>query len=288
LSFAWPKQMPFNLEEYETLEGSNMVWIWKGILPISGSILLYGNPKVGKSKLVLSLAEAISDTEIGQYLGLAIENHGPILYVQLDTPRSLWQSGYCSFIKSPTARKNIYISDREMPSLPSQFDIREPEHQRWLRGEVEAAQPIAVIVDTLRRMHRGNENESDVMSNVLNGFIEATQPAALIFLTHKKKAQMGDIGQGTSRGSSALSGAVDALVNMTKKALYIEARSDVEEEIPIIQGLDGTFTVGLDLGRRSHSFRAWWTAAPRRAQSPVRSWQSTGWGRGWRRSIRGS
>lgn len=242
--------MAFNLVDYESLEGDKTVWVWHGILPISGSILLYGSPKVGKSKMVLSLAEAITDTKIGQYLGQPIDSHGRVLYIQLDTPRNLWQSGYCAYIKSEMARMNIFIADRQMSSLPTQFDIRDKIGFEWLLREVRQVAPLVVIIDTLRRMHRGNENESDVMSEVLNRFIEATKPAALVFLTHKKKVQVGEVGPGTSRGSSALSGAVDALLNMTKKTLYIEARSDVEEEIGIMQQDDGTWQLAGDLEER--------------------------------------
>ena len=230
-----------NIDDYLTLPKPDTVWIWHGIIPSGGSTLIYGDPKVGKSKLILSLCEAVADSDINNYLGLDVDSHGRVLYVQLDTPRSLWVSGYISAVYSKPARSNIYMLDKEMPEVPKLFDIRIPDCRDWLRREVDSVSPILTVVDTVRRMHKGNENESDTMSNVLDAFYTACFPSALLLISHKKKHQAGEVGDGVARGSSALMGAVDALVNMRKDKLLIEARSDVAEEIPIIQQSDGTF-----------------------------------------------
>lgn len=230
-----------NINDYLTLPRPTTVWIWSGIIPSSGSTLVFGDPKVGKSKLILSLCEAIADPEIDEYLGLPINTHGNVLYVQLDTPRSLWVSGYISAIHSEKARQSIYMLDREMPEVPKLFDIRIPECRDWLRREVDMVSPIMTVIDTVRRMHKGKENDSDVMEHVVDCFYQACFPSARLLVSHKKKQQQGDVGDGSARGSSALTGAVDGLVNMRKDRLLIEARSDVAEEIPIVQQVDGTF-----------------------------------------------
>lgn len=198
------------------------------------------------SWMALGIAEAVADKGIEDYLGLPIDTHGNVLYVQLDTPRSLWSTGYLRSIKSTLARKGVYIIDREMEDLPKQFDIRMPNCTEWLRTESNKVQPVLVIIDTIRRMHRGNENESDTMAVVHDSFIAATTPAALLYLAHKKKAQQGETGDGSVRGSSAFTGAVDALINMSKSKLVIEARSDVEEEIAIYQLDNGGWSRNSD------------------------------------------
>lgn len=233
--------MPVSIREYLTLPSPDTVWVWDGIIPTSGSMLIYGDPKVGKSKLILSLASAIADPEVDNYLGLDIKEHGKVLYVQLDTPRNLWRKGYLNIIKSNAALDGIFIIDREMKELPIPFDIRLPNCYEWLRREVDTVQPVNVIIDTIRRMHKGKENDSDVMAEVHDVFVYATQPSSLTYISHKRKAQQGDVGDGSPRGSTALSGAVDALVNMNKDKLLIEARSDVAEEIAIYQQGDGTW-----------------------------------------------
>ena len=231
----------FNLDEYMALQSDNTTWIWRGVLPYSGSALLFGDAKTGKSKLALSLAEAIADESRIEYLGLDVCEHGKVLYIQLDTPRALWKENYISIIKPGPARQGIYTVDREVATIPTHFDIRrQPEHD-WVRRKVDAIKPILVVIDTVIKLHKGNENESDTISQVIDSFISATLPSALLYLTHKKKQQAGEAGNGTVRGSSAFAGAVDALINMSKTKLHIEARSDVQDEIAIVQLADGTF-----------------------------------------------
>src|SRR5262249_22557775 len=154
-----------SIKEYIKLDDDTAIWVWKGIIPTSGSTLFYGNPKVGKSIFSLGLCEGIADPTIGSYMGLPIQTHGKVLIVQLDTPRSLWKSGYLELIKSDVAKENIFIIDREMDDVPKNFDIRIPECHQWLRREVDMINPVLVVIDTIRRMHRGNENESDTIAN---------------------------------------------------------------------------------------------------------------------------
>lgn len=233
-----------SINDYGQIVGvDDTVWVWKGIIPVGGSTLFYGSPKVGKSFLSLGLCEAIADPTIPSYLNLPIQQHGRVLYVQLDTPRSLWWTGYLTLVQSAKARQGVFTIDREMADLPKGFDIKNVACAEWLRSEVDKVQPVLVIVDTLRRMFVGDENDSSIMTHVHDMFIQATQPAALLYVAHRKKPQQGDTGHGSARGSSALIGAVDALVNMAKTALYIEARSDAPEEIPIVQADNGSWSI---------------------------------------------
>lgn len=232
--------MALSIKEYRVLPKDDTIWVWKGLIPKGGSTLLFGNPKVGKSLLTLPLVEAITDPSIDSYLGLPIMEHGKVLYVQLDTPRGLWLQ-YLDVVKSETAAEGVYMIDREMPQFPKQFDIRTKVHRDWLRREVEAIEPILVVYDTIRRTHKGDENDPTVMAQLVDALYEISHPAAQLFIHHKKKQQSGEEGDGVARGSSTLMGAVDALINMSKTKLTIEARSDVDEVIPIFQNDDGTW-----------------------------------------------
>ena len=232
----------YSINEYMDLPAPDTVWGWEGILPSSGSMLLFAEPKLGKSKLALSLAEAIADGSIAHYLGLPIKCHGKVLYIQLDTPRNVWKDKYIRCIKSKAAWENIYMLDREMPDMPLSFDIRTPAGFKWIRDEVDKIEPAVVIMDVVRKMHGADENDATEMNQAYNTFVDATKPAAMIMIAHKKKMQHGELGDGSVRGSTALTGSVDALVGMTKKALKIQARSDAPDEIAIYQQDDGTWT----------------------------------------------
>ncbi len=222
------------------LQQEQEVWLWDRILPKSGAALLFAAQKIGKSFLAIGLAEAIADPAVHEYLGQPIGIHGPVLYIQLDTPRGLWIKNYLKNIKSQVARDNIYILDREMEDAPMPFDIRAKEAQMWIRQEIERIQPVVVMIDTFRRMHRCDENDNTEMAIIYDVFVNLTSPAAMVILTHQaKNIQEGQ--DAKARGASSVAGAVDCLIHMTKKRLKFEARSDIDEELKIFQQDDGTF-----------------------------------------------
>lgn len=231
----------YSVTEYLKLEQKNQVWLWDGIVPVSGAALLFAAQKIGKSFLALSLAEAVADEDIAHYLGQSIGQHGPVLYIQLDTPRGLWIKNYLKNIKSDKARNNIYILDREMDDVPMPFDIRMRECQLWIKSEIDRIKPVLVIIDTFRRMHRCKENDNDEMAIIYDVFVNLTAPAAMLILTHQAK-NIQEGAEAKARGASSVAGAVDCLIHMTKKRLKFEARSDIDEELKIFQTDDGTFT----------------------------------------------
>lgn len=231
----------YSVTEYLKLEQKAEVWLWDGIVPVSGAALLFAAQKIGKSFLALSLAEAVADEDIAHYLGQSIGLHGPVLYIQLDTPRGLWIKNYLKNLKSEKARNSIYIMDREMDDVPMPFDIRTRECQLWVKSEIDRIKPVLVIIDTMRRMHRCKENDNDEMAIIYDVFVNLTTPAAMLILTHQaKNIQEGQ--EAKARGASSVAGAVDCLIHMTKKRLKFEARSDIDEELKIFQTDDGTFT----------------------------------------------
>lgn len=229
----------YPVKEYRQLPKPDKTWVWRGILPVGGSALLFGDPKLGKSFLALGLCEAVADLTTESYLGLGVDTHGPALYIQMDTPRALWMENYLSTIKSPRAEENLWVLDKECDDRPNPFDVRTKEAQLYIQKEVDRIQPAVSILDTMRRMHGADENDPTTASHIYEVLYEITAPFSRILITHKKKQQHGDNSLGTARGSTAFAGAVDAILNMTKDALHIEARSDVVDEIPIFQGTDG-------------------------------------------------
>lgn len=231
----------YPIEEYVNLLPPQEVWVWDGILPVSGAALLFAKQKIGKSFLALGLAEAVADPQIHSFMGQAIGLHGPVLYIQLDTPRGLWIKNYIKNVVTPAARQNIYILDREMDDIPMPFDIRNRACQLWIREQVDKIKPVLVIFDTFRRVHRCDENDNTQMAIIYDVLVNLSKPAAMLLLTHQKKLQQ-EGEEASARGASSVAGAVDCLIHMTKKRLKFEARSDIEEELKIFQQDDGTFT----------------------------------------------
>lgn len=237
--------MSFSLKEYLELPKPEQVWIWHNLIPISGSALLYADPKQGKSKLALSLCEAIADPGKAGYLGLPVDTHGKVLYIQLDTPRYLWVDNYISCIEPGPSHDSLFMLDREMDTVPYPFDIRLQKTMDFVRKEVDLVEPLMVVVDVIRKTHHGDENDSSVAENVLNCWWNCTKPAAVLYLQHKRKPQTGDLPDGLvgPRGSTGFTGAVDMLLDLTKHRLRPLGRSPLDEDIPIYMTDNGTFAL---------------------------------------------
>jgi RecA-family ATPase len=239
--------------EYLRLPRSRETWVLEPVLPSGGSLLLYGDPKVGKSFAALQLAAALSGGQ--DWLGFPSRRSHRVVYIQLDTPRSLWADRVQTLRSSGLSTDDIYFADREtLNTWP--FDILDTQHQALLTnalrnietvdpltGELSTGAPDVVILDTLRESHRGDENDATDMQNVLSHLVAAVKPAALILVAHGRKA---DPQRGTSlindnRGSNYIVGAVDAIAHMTHKGLEIGGRAVDEQFIRLERQDNGTW-----------------------------------------------
>lgn len=215
-------------------------WLIKDLLPLAGLAVCYGKPKIGKSFFSLGLAEAISNGH-PHFLGLPILHHGPVAYLQIDTPRSIWHERLVKAQRDGHDFSNIYIAD-SLSGTPFPFNIL--EHGGWLKKELlqitEAAgePPVLVIVDTLRELFSGDENDSSVMRNVIAAIVGAVGPnVAILFLSHKKKEifGQGDDLMSDLRGSSYVAGRMDCIIGLRKNTIVFQSRATGEDQIAVSQ-----------------------------------------------------
>ena len=212
--------------EYLALPRAKETWLIEPVVPTSGAVLLYGDPKVGKSFAALQLAVALSDHGVEDWFGFPVKSHGPVVYVQLDTPRSLWADRLEEVRSSGVDTDSVHFSDREtLDCFP--FDILRGDHFDLLYHSLKAIKPIAVIMDTLKESHSAEENDSNTMQKVVASLVAATYPAALILISHSRKPA----GEYTpdlindSRGSSYLPGRMDSIIRFTAKTLFFTGRA---------------------------------------------------------------
>lgn len=181
----------------------------------------------------LGMAIAISQ-EHKDWLGFPVYTHGTVAYVQIDVGGMLWSSHYCLPVAPFVAdRSKIYMVDREMAPFP--FNIL-GAGGAWLKGALAklSPPPVLVIIDTIRRMHTGDENESGHMQNVMSALAAATAPAALLIVSHARKDNpaMSESVLNDVRGTSGFTAAVDTIVKLTsakpqeKGVLLFEGRTD--------------------------------------------------------------
>jgi len=217
--------------QYLQLPHAAKVWVVEDLLPVSGFLNIFGKPKVGKSFAALQMASCISDATREDFLGFPIHIHGPVCYLQLDTPRELWQQRNQQIALEGWKIDNIFFADREMTPFP--FDIHSTGCQ-YLRTYIPPINPVAVFIDTIRQLHEGDEDRSFVIEKVLQGLELGCRPSAIVIVSHSRKGNPDyfDL-MSEQRGSNALPARMDTVLHVGKKQMMYEGRTIGEHKLNV-------------------------------------------------------
>lgn len=166
----------------------------------------------------LGMALAIANNT-PEWLGFSVQTHGPVAYLQIDTPRGEWASRLNAFREQGEDFSNIYFADMLMtPSYP--FNILDSDQATWFKTALDVIKPVVVFIDTLREAHGLDENDSTAMRNVVTQIVSAARPAAIVLISHSRKDTMftatgGDDLMNDARGSSYVAGRMDTVIKFT-------------------------------------------------------------------------
>lgn len=225
---------PLALDAYLKLPVAEYTWLIDGLIPTGGIVNLFAPSKAGKSFLVLDLARALSQGDPA-WMGHAIPNQAKVLFVQLDTPRSLWIERFemlkaagvdftTNEITEDTPNSCHYFQVLDMEAVPQPFNLMDPETRAWFNTQVCALQPDLVVIDTLREIHDMDEDKAGPMKVVLGNLVAAITPPdgprpALLIVTHSRKESPkfdGGLMQ-EGRGSNYLVGRCDTILRLKGK-----------------------------------------------------------------------
>lgn len=235
--------------DYLKLPRSPETFLIDQLLPVGGSMLMFGDPKVGKSYAALQLACCL--TSGVEWLGFDVPQAVPVVYVQLDTPRSLWADRVQTLSDSGHPVEGIHFADRETLNTHP-FNILDDQHFSLLRDSLALIRPGAVIIDTLREAHGGDENDSTAMQQVVARLDAAVKPAAMILISHARKSnpEHGYDLMNDNRGSNYIVGRMDAICRFSHSSMRATSRTMEEHSTKLDRQDDGTWTLIKD------SFRA--------------------------------
>ena len=277
--------------EYLALPRAPEVWLIDQLLPVSGSMLLFGDPKVGKSYAALQLASCL--VQGVEWLGFGIPQAVPVVYIQLDTPRSLWASRVQELEESGHQVSRVHQADRETLDK-SPFDILDIEHFTLLQHALAQIRPGAVVVDTLREAHSGDENDSTEMQNVIAHLDAAIKPAAMIFISHARKSNPeADYSlMNNNRGSNYVVGRMDSICQVSKSSVRVVSRALEEHTIKLDRQDDGTWNRQKDQ-TEAQAFAIYCQLAPdlsqrekaRKLHDALPQWKSEAAIRAWMRRL---
>lgn len=237
------------IKEYLKLPREPQPWVVDKLIPVGGLVNVFGKPKSGKSFLMLGIIESIAN-KADDWEGFAIKKHGPIAYLQVDTPREEWAARILRMAwATPDADENLWMADMwQIPEFP--FNILNPQgvELKWLKNSLAHIKPIIVVIDTLREIHAGDENDSTVMRNVIANLVAACRPAAIVLVSHSRKDSImtstgDDDLMDQQRGSSYVSGRMDVIIKVSAKRLTFKGRATGQQHYPISQDEKGFIRV---------------------------------------------
>lgn len=232
--------------DYLALPRDQNTWVVENILPVGGGLLLFGDPKVGKSFAALQLAECLATGQ--PWLGFHVPRQVPCVYVQLDTPRTLWADRVDKLVRAGhEGLKTVYFADRDSLNTHP-FDITNPDHFRLLSTALATVKPVVVVIDTLRESHSGEENDSTAMQKVISHLEAVVKPAALVLVAHSRKSnpEHGHDLMNDNRGSSYVVGRMDAIVRFSKHSVRYSSRVLEEDTLKLDRVSDGSWVLSQD------------------------------------------
>jgi len=208
-------------------------WIVDRLIPADSFSVISGDPKNYKTWLTMEIAIRVSQGI--PFLGHFGTAQCPVLIVDEEDPERVVQNRFKMLGIEKTANLPIYYLNK------SEFDITNKKHLAQLLNYIAEHKIKLVILDSLVRMHRGDENSSRDMSAVFRRISAITRLGVSVLATHhhRKGAEKSDSPQNL-RGSSDIGAGVDAhLIVVHEKEeglLYInqpKLRMD-EEEKPFV------------------------------------------------------
>jgi RecA-family ATPase len=244
-------------EGFQFYQGSNYLalprdpqpWLIEKLIPI-GATNLYGKPKAGKSYLALGIAFAISCPAMDEFMGHRVIKHGPVMYLQVDTPREEWALRIEKIKDAQWDIENVHFTDSHL--VPYPVDITVQYIKDKLKEAIFKIKPIVLVVDTLREVHEGDEDKSAIMKKVVTSLVECTRETntSLLLLSHSRKenpqyANKSDL-MDDNRGSGYTAGRMDMIIKLTEKQMMLKGRSIIEKRIAVEQDSLGMVVLNRD------------------------------------------
>lgn len=223
----------YQLDDYLRLPREPQPWVIHSLIPVGGLVNVFGKPKTGKSFIALDMAAKVARGE-KTWEGYPIQKPGPVCYFQIDTPREEW-ARRAEEVKRQANRDGValWIADMYLvPQFPVNLEDPRSPNILWLKQEMEKINPVMVVIDTLREVHGGDENDSTIMRNVIANIVGCCRPASIVLVSHSRKDQQGwqemdgeDDMMDQARGSSYVAGRMDVIIKVTKRRMMFKGRA---------------------------------------------------------------
>ena len=224
-------------------------WFWEGILKKGGANIVFGDPKTGKTRLVLGLLGNYIN-QAGSFLGRSLgDSQSELLIVGPDMSEDSWGLFMNEFHLCKT---DGTMNERIRALICRGMSFRlDPDGIDLIVNHCKESPDLVILMDSLTTVMSGmgqDENRPQYVEP-LETLMDAIAPygATLILIHHSKKENAGGSMATMARGTSALSAKVDVLVSLKqfKASQFSEPTGEIE-----------IFTEGR-VGKRQSLLAAW-------------------------------
>jgi len=212
---------------------AHITWSIEGVLPKEGAGIVAGPAGYGKSWMLLDVA--IEHARGGKWLGQFATAQGRVLYLDEESSPALLRHRLTRLL----AAKGLSADQLDLHVAVGQgLSFSNPASVEQLRRLLDQLRPALVIVDSLIRVHRAEENSASEMAQVFKAVKALIREfgCAFLFADHQRKP--GGFGVSLDlllRGSSEKAAFVDTLLSLQRKegTLIVEhSKSRYAEPIP--------------------------------------------------------
>ena len=192
-------------------------WLVQNLIAKHDVTMFVGEPQVGKSWLTMALGVAVADNG-DEFLGRKVNHHGRVLYIDEENPEDI--------VRQRLTRLGLDLEAAENLRYIHQQSIRLDKFPERIIDEAADFQPDLIVVDSLTRVHSGDENNAGFIAGLFNDGISPLvreTGAALVILHHVNKSD-GNSAFGRVRGSSDIVGAIDAGFDIQKVGHHIHVK----------------------------------------------------------------
>ncbi|MCX6720463.1 MAG: AAA family ATPase [Candidatus Staskawiczbacteria bacterium] len=231
---------PFTLTDLYKEDFPAAKWVVQDLVPLGTIVALTGDANSYKTFLTQSMAACVATGT--PFLDHFTTIPGKVLIVDEENHRMHIKDRFKQMGVNAT-------SDISFLSLNG-IKIDNPEHLAHLKELIEKEKPVLVILDSLIRLHGGEENSASEMSIAFSAMKKlVSDDRAILFIHHHRKPQGFGKKSGSQsiRGSSDIIAAVDShiaidrkgsdfIVTQTKMRLQPEIKPFMASLAPTIEG----------------------------------------------------
>jgi predicted ATP-dependent serine protease len=189
-------------------------WTLDRLLPETGIAMIAGAPFCGKT--ALSVCVAVAAHDLGRELAGRRVLGGDVLYVKLEHE----SSAFANLVRR--AQVGLGVPSLSHISILQELALDDDDSLEYLKACADHVQADVIIIDSLRRASRLDENSSQDAAEIIRRLHELTKDGTrlVIVLHHLAKGTIE-----SPRGSGDFLAGVDTFVSMTKSGDDVKLRA---------------------------------------------------------------